>query len=325
MCPGVGVQTRRQVQVNQSILRTYSVEPHVVGNTFLPVAPRYSDDSDLEGQAEDRRISRAQGAADEQQRYAQEQGRRDEERQKRAMILQGGEGQLSGSRLGRIEEDDEEKNDEQEDASRDGENDDEEEAEGNQAGDEYADGVQQVAVGNDKFKFADLPQQDEESPHHSYNNGLANNALEYSKTDEIEVVENVSRQIRAISISSSVDDQTSRASLQARPVKDDRYIIPALNVMVSLSLAERVQIFRAAFPKLRDHEVSSIPTPRSGTFGSLTVTNQRFSTWTTRSSPSIRQCPLLTFHAFACFTGVGLRRQMSHFGQDYANAPYSMY
>lgn len=97
ICPGVGVKSRRQI--NQCILRTPSVEPRVVGNTFLPVAPRYSDDSDLEGQAEDRRISRAQGAADEQQRYAQEQSRRDEERQKRAMILQGGEGQLSGSRL----------------------------------------------------------------------------------------------------------------------------------------------------------------------------------------------------------------------------------
>jgi len=74
------------------------------------------------------------------------------------------------------------------------------------------------------------------------------------------VVESVSRQIRAISISSSVDDPPSRASaaLQAKSVKDDRYIIPALNVMVSLPLAERVRIFRAAFPKLRDHEVNKL-------------------------------------------------------------------
>lgn len=81
MCPGDGVYTRRQV--NRFVRRTPSVEPRIVNNTFVAVAPGDTDDSDLEGQREMRRIRRTQAAPDEQQRYAQEKARRDQERKKR--------------------------------------------------------------------------------------------------------------------------------------------------------------------------------------------------------------------------------------------------
>jgi hypothetical protein len=246
MC-GEGVHTRRQV--NQYVPRTPSVEPRVVGNTFLPVAPGDSDDSDLEGQAEMRRIQRAQSAPAEQQRYAQEQQRRDQARQNRAAVPHAPEKQPRSGFLGRIEEEDEdEEEDDEDNAGGESDDDSEEEDEHNDGGFNAVD-AEQAAEGNHQFTSADLLEDEE----------TANNNTRDSGSGEGEVVDNTLRkmsdQFRAVSVSETNTSVRALGAAQAQQIKEDPYALPVLEVLMTLSLAKRIEVFRAAFPTLKDHEV----------------------------------------------------------------------
>ena len=249
MCPGEGVHTRRQV--NQYVPRTPSVEPRVVRNTFVPVAPGDSEDSDLEGQAEERRIERTQSAPAEQQRYAQEQVRRDQARQKRGVMPQR-RYQPRRTALGRIVEDDDEEEDEEEDSSDDDGNNSEEEVDENNYGDFAAVDVGQDTASDHQFYLVDL-EDDEDTVH-----GLADPNMSDSGSGELEVVEVSDMRHQLEIISGSENDNPPRRSSfaeQAQQMKEDQYLLPVLKTMGTLSHEKLVECFRAAFPKLTDHEV----------------------------------------------------------------------
>jgi hypothetical protein len=245
MCPGEGVHTRRQV--NQYVPRTPSVEPRVVRNTFVPVAPGDSKDSDLEGQAEERRIQRTQSAPAEQQRYADEQARRDRARQKRGIMPQG-RTQPRRTALGRIVE-----HDEEEDSSEDDGNDSDEEEDENNDGHFNAVDAEQDAASNHESNPVDL-EDDEETVH-----GLANPNMSDSGSGELELVPEVAdmaHQFEIISVSEK-NDPSRKPSIaeQRQQIKGDQYVLPVLKAMLKLPHEKRVECFRAAFPKLKEHEV----------------------------------------------------------------------
>jgi hypothetical protein len=246
MC-GEGVHTRRQV--NQYVPRTPSVEPRVVGNTFLPVAPGDSDDSDLEGQAEMRRIQRAQSAPAEQQRCAQEQQRRDQARQNRASVPRALAEQARSGFMSRIEEEDEDEEEDDEDNAG-GESDDDsgQEDEDNNGGFNAVD-AEQDESNDHQFNLADLLE-NEETPI---------NNTRHSRSGEMGVVDNTLRkmsdQFRAVSVSETNTSVRALAAAQAQQIKEDHYALPVLEVLITLSLAKPIEVFRAAFPTLKDHEV----------------------------------------------------------------------
>ncbi|GAB7333656.1 hypothetical protein MBLNU13_g05212t2 [Cladosporium sp. NU13] len=236
-------------------------EPRVVANTFLPVAPGDSDDSDLEDQAKMRQVLRAQSAPAAQRRHAQEQDRRNRERQKRGVVPRRREGVLRSSGLGRIlEETDDEEDDGKEDVNGDNESQSEVEAEDDHDEDFIAVVDQEDPESKHQFNLADLLQDEEETVIYGCDNRPANNITNDSGNDQIEVVDNESHQIRALSISDANDTprrlSAQSAAQQAKYIKEDRNILPALKAMLLLPLAKRIKVSGFAFPKIKDYELN---------------------------------------------------------------------
>jgi len=255
MYPGEGPHTHRQV--NQYVTRTPSVEPRIVRNTFRPVASGHSDDSDLEGQAEERRIRRAQPPAAEQQRYAQKQSRREREKQKRALVSHGRAAQPRDSRLERIEESDEEEADDEQDLDDGGENDSEEEEDENNGGPFDAVDPGQHTTNDHQFNMVDLPQEEKRMLNENHHSASGSRNTRDSDDGQFEIVKRMSPSMRATSISDTNDPPArTSAAVNAQQVEEDRYIIPTLKAMLNLSPTKRIEIFRAAFPTVKDHEVN---------------------------------------------------------------------
>jgi hypothetical protein len=200
------------------------------GHTFLPIAPGDSDDSDLEGQAEERRIQRAQSAPAEQQRYAQEQSRRDQVMQQRFVALQGQKEQLHNGQLGMIEEEDED-GDENEDEDEDEddeenvkcEDDDDDSKEDGEDNGEGSDGLdaEQDAESNHQFNLADLLEDEEETVIYGCDNSPAIDNMSDSSSGGMEVVDNNLRKMldkfRAVSVSDTNNTSTrTPAATQAQ-------------------------------------------------------------------------------------------------------------
>ena len=117
---------------------------------------------------------------------------------------------------------------------------------------------QQDTGSTQEFNLSDLLQEDEII--YGCDNSPANNAMGDSGRDQINLVDSVPHQTRAIISIFDAKGHASKvsAAFHTRLNRAGCYIRPAVITMVYLSRFDRVRVYRGAFPKLKEHGVDRL-------------------------------------------------------------------